>query len=299
MSKANDPHPAPSGSALRDEARANLAALKQRHPTFFTVTPRQWLARIGVPLAIIAFTLYAMVQLDFSLTRIINGSSHLGRLVVLMFPPSPAGLFWYFLDALGQTLAIAFLGTLIAALLAFPVAFLAAKNVVPNIFVHFAARRGFDIMRSVDTLIWALMWVSVVGLGPFAGVLAIACSDFGSFGKLFSEAIEATDRKGAEGVAASGGGHVHQVRFGLLPQVLPVMASQVLYYFESNTRSATIIGIVGAGGVGVYLSELIRVLEMPQVAFLIIMILITVAIIDWISTRLRFAIIGRTAATQV
>ncbi len=282
----------PGRGRLAAAARADLAGLKQRHPAAFRMSPRNRALAILVPLAIVALAFAAMVALDFSLIRILNGLSRLGRFAVLMMPPDPEGRFFVFLSALGETLGIAFLGTLAAATMAFPVAFLAARNVIPNIFVHFGARRGFDVIRSVDTLIWALMWINVVGLGPFAGVLAIACSDFGSFGKLFSEAIEATDGKASEGVAAAGGSRVHQIRFGLVPGVLPVIASQVLYYFESNTRSATIIGIVGAGGVGIYLTELIRVLELRQVAFLILMILVTVAVIDFISTKLRLAIIG-------
>ena len=112
------------------------------------------------------------------------------------------------------------------------------------------------------------------------------------FGKLFSEAIEASDKRPVEGVTASGGSRLHAIRFGILPQVAPVLISQCLYYFESNTRSATIIGIVGAGGIGLQLSEQIRTLEWQTVCFLIIMILVTVSIIDLISTRLRSAIAG-------
>ena len=278
---------------LGDAARADLDGLKQRHHGVFRASPRNRALAILIPLGMLAVAINAMVLLDFSLVRILNGLSRLGRFAVLMIPPDAEGRAWAFTVALGETLGIAFLGTLTAAILAFPVAFLAARNVIPNIFVHFGTRRTFDVVRSVDTLIWALMWINVVGLGPFAGVLAIACADFGSFGKLFSEAIEATDGKASEGVAAAGGSKLHQVRFGLVPGVLPVIASQVLYFFESNTRSATIIGIVGAGGVGIYLTELIRVLELKQVAFLILMILVTVAIIDFISTRLRMAIIGK------
>ena len=185
------------------------------------------------------------------------------------------------------------LGTLTAAILAFPVGFLAAKNVVPNIFAHFAVRRSLDTIRSVDVLIWALIWINVVGLGPFAGVLAIAASDFGAFGKLFSEAIEAADRKPMEGIVSTGGTKLHALRFGLIPQVFPVLASQVLYYFESNTRSATIIGIVGAGGIGLHLAEAIRTLELQQTSFIILMILVAVAVIDFVSSQLRFALIGR------
>jgi phosphonate transport system permease protein len=154
-------------------------------------------------------------------------------------------------------------------------------------------RRSMDTLRGVETLIWALIWVNVVGLGPFAGVLAILTSDIGNFGKLFSEAIETADRKPVEGVVSAGGGKLESVRFGLIPQVLPVMASQVLYFFESNTRSATIIGIVGAGGIGLHLFEQIRTLEWESVSFIVLMILVLVAIIDFFSARLRFAIIGK------
>ena len=191
--------------------------------------------------------------------------------------------------------AISFLGTLGASILAVPVALLAANNVTTQRVLRFLSRRSLDTIRSVDILIWALIWINVVGLGPFAGVLAIMTSDIGNFGKLFSEAIEAVDRKPREGIVSTGGGAILGIRFGILPEVFPVLASQVLYFFESNTRSATIIGIVGAGGIGLQLAEQIRVLEWQKVSFLILMILVAVAAIDWISGKLRFAIIGRRA----
>jgi phosphonate transport system permease protein len=267
--------------ALRAAARADLARLRARYPAQFRT---DWPGRARLAALLVVLVGLAALgywRLDFSVARILHGLGRLGSFAVLMLPPSPEGQFWTFLHALGETLGIAFLGTLTAAILAFPVAFLAARNVVPNPFARFAVRRGLDVMRSVDVLIWALIWINVVGLGPFAGALAIACSDFGALGKLFSE--------------ASGGSAIHRIRFGLIPGVLPVLASQVLYFFESNTRSATIIGIVGAGGIGQYLTELIRVLELKQVAFLVLMILVTVAAIDWVSTRLRRAIIGPAA----
>lgn len=281
--------------ALRAAARADLARLRARYPAQFRAD-RAARARVVLALGALAgLTALACWRLDVSLARILHGLGRLGSFAVLMLPPSPEGHFWTFLHALGETLGIAFLGTLTAAILAFPVAFLAARNVVPNPFARFAVRRGLDVLRSVDVLIWALIWINVVGLGPFAGMLAIACSDVGALGKLFSEAIETCDRRPGEGVTASGGSALHRIRFGLIPGVLPVLASQVLYFFESNTRSATIIGIVGAGGIGQYLTELIRVLELKQVAFLVLMILVTVAAIDWVSTRLRRAIIGPAA----
>ena len=201
-----------------------------------------------------------------------------------------------YLNALGETLAIALLGTLLGAVLALPLGVLAARNVIPSALLRLPIKRFFDAVRGVDTLIWALIWINVVGLGPFAGVLAIATSDFGALGKLFAEIIESADAKQPEGVRASGGRGLAEVRFGLMPQVLPVIAGQILYFIESNTRSATIIGVVGAGGIGLYLSEQIRVLEWRQVSFLILLILLSVAAIDFISGRLRAAIAGRRVA---
>ena len=280
---------------LRAEARADLARLRARYPAQFRTDRAARLRVVVIVCAVIGLAGFGAWQFEMSPARIFNGLGRLGTFAVLMLPPSPEGQFWTFLHALGETLGIAFLGTLTAAILAFPVALLAARNVVPNPFAHFAVRRGLDVMRSVDVLIWALIWINVVGLGPFAGALAIACADFGALGKLFSEAVETADAKAGEGVSAAGGTELHRIRFGLIPAVLPVLGSQVLYFFESNTRSATIIGIVGAGGIGQYLSELIRVLELRQVAFLILMILVTVALIDAVSGRLRRALIGGAA----
>ncbi len=278
---------------------ADKAEIALRHPQYFRPN---WYTRAqvgGVLGLATALLILGVVQLEIPFDRIPSGIFKLGDFVRLMLPPDPGS--WanaqLYLRALGETVSIALLGTLGGALLAFPMALLAAHNVVANKIIHILSRRILDTVRGIDTLIWALIWVSVVGLGPFAGVLALICSDFGSFGKLFSEAIEAADKKAVEGVRSTGGSHLHGIRFGLLPQVIPVLASQVLYYFESNTRSATIIGIVGAGGIGLQLAEQIRVLEWQKVAFIILLILIAVSVIDLISSRLRFAIIGRAPAS--
>ncbi len=270
------------------------AQLRARYPEVFD---RPASARLATPLmALLAFGIFVfgLVDLDFSPMRFVTGLRELGWITLLMLPPDPGSSLPLYLKALGETLSIALLGTTVAAIVALPVSLFAARNIVPEI-VRFPVRRFLDTIRGVDTLIWALVWINVVGLGPFAGVLAIAVSDFGAFGKLFSEAIEAADKKQVEGIRASGGSALHEIRFGLMPQVLPVIAGQVLYFIESNTRSATIIGIVGAGGIGLQLAEQIRVLEWQKVSFLILMILIAVAAIDWISSKLRFAIIGRRA----
>jgi len=269
--------------------------LRARYPQVFD---RPASARLATPLVLllaVGIFAFGLVDLEFSPARLLAGLHQLGWISLMMVPPDPGSSLPIYLKALGETLSIALLGTTLAAVLALPVSLLAARNIVPSALLRFPVRRMFDSIRGVDTLIWALVWINVVGLGPFAGVLAIAVSDFGSFGKLFSEAIEGADKKQVEGIRASGGNALHEIRFGLMPQVLPVIAGQVLYFIESNTRSATIIGIVGAGGIGLQLAEQIRVLEWQKVSFLILMILVAVAAIDWISGKLRYAIIGQRA----
>jgi len=270
-------------------------AVVARYPLLAEMHGRARLRMALLALAAVTLAGIAIWRLDVSLWRILRGLGELGTFAVLMIPPSPGS--WnnalIYGHALAETVAIAFLGTFAAALIAIPLGLLAARNVMASRIVQFMTRRSLDTFRGIDTLIWALIWVNVVGLGPFAGVLAIMTSDIGTFGKLYSEAIEAADRKPVEGVTASGGSRLHQIRFGIMPQVLPVMLSQVLYYFESNTRSATIIGIVGAGGIGLHLVEQIRTFEWNRVAFIILMILAAVAVIDFLSARLRHAIIGK------
>ncbi len=275
--------------------KPDSAQLRAKYPDVFARPASARLATPAVIFAALAIFVFGLVDLDFSPARLISGLGQLGWITMMMIPPDPGSSLPLYLSALGETLSIALLGTTIAAIFALPVSLLAARNIIPSNIIRFPVRRFLDSIRGVDTLIWALVWINVVGLGPFAGVLAITVSDFGAFGKLFSEAIEAADKKQVEGIRASGGSALHEIRFGLMPQVLPVIAGQVLYFIESNTRSATIIGIVGAGGIGLQLAEQIRVLEWQKVSFLILMILIAVAAIDWISSKLRFAIIGQRA----
>jgi phosphonate transport system permease protein len=268
--------------------------MRRHHPELFMPAWRRRRIPCAVAALLVAILLYGMAALGFFDPRLPAGLGKLVSLFGMMLPPDPGSTARavIYLKAMGETLAIAFLGTLLAAVLAFPLGFLAARNVVANRIVHFLSRRSLDTLRGIDVLVWALIWINVVGLGPFAGVLALMTSDIGSFGKLFSEAVETADRRPVDGVVSTGGGALHRLRFGILPSVLPVMAGQVLYYIESNTRSATIIGIVGAGGIGLHLAEQIRVLEFQQVAFIIVLVLVAVAAIDWLSTRLRTALIG-------
>jgi phosphonate transport system permease protein len=235
--------------------------------------------------------LLGLWRIDAAPLRILEGLAKLGWLLALMWPPSPGGALGELLGALAETVAMAFIGTLAAALVALPLSFLGAGNVVASLLLRFSVRRGYDGLRAVDSLIWALIFVSAVGMGPFAGILALAIPDIGLFGKTFSEALEAADRRPVEGVRAAGAGRLQAIRYGLLPQAGPVMLSHVLYTFESNTRSASILGVVGAGGIGLALADRIRINNWDEAAFIILLILAAVAVIDGISRRLRLRLI--------
>jgi phosphonate transport system permease protein len=283
-------------TALANAPAIDVDALKTRHGSAFSANWRARVITAMVICAMLALYVGAFIYFDVPWGRLLSGSSQLVWFVREMVPPDPGGHLATYLNALGETLAISLLGTLLGALFALPLGVLAARNVIPAALLRLPVKRFFDAVRGIDTLIWALIWINVVGLGPFAGVLAIATSDFGALGKLFAEIIESADQREVEGVRASGGRRLAEVRFGLLPQVLPVFAGQVLYFIESNTRSATIIGVVGAGGIGLHLAEQIRVLEWRQVSFIILLILAAVGAIDFASGRLRAAIAGRRSA---
>jgi phosphonate transport system permease protein len=272
-------------------AVADIARIRGEHPELFSRPLGDRVRDWALWLLFFALLIVGLVWIDASPARIWAGLSKLGLLVRLMIPPWPGESFVEFCVAIAETLGMAFMGTLIAAVLAVPLGFLGAKNIVPNGFVHFGLRRLFDAFRSIDGLVLALIFVSAVGLGPFAGVLAIAVGDLMVFSKLYAEAIENVDDKPIEGVRAAGGAGTHVMRLGVFPQVFPVMLSHVLYFFESNVRSATGLGIVGAGGIGLQLSDRIRINNWQEAAFIILMILVTVAVIDNLSRRIRMRII--------
>lgn len=206
---------------------------------------------------------------------------------------------WQHLDVwtkLLQTIVMAFVGTLFASLIAFPLCFLAARNITPSGFANQLAKRFFDFLRSVDMFIWALFFTRAFGPGPLAGISAIFFTDTGTLGKLYSEALENIDDKQREGVKSVGATPIAVQRFGVLPQVLPVFASQALYFWESNTRSATIIGAVGAGGIGLKLWEAMRTnSDWENVAYMVLLILMVVFVFDSISNACRSRLMGRKA----
>jgi len=241
---------------------------------------------------VFGYLVWLWIKFGLTLELFARGASKLGEFVVEMLPPDPGPYAGEFLSATGETLGMAFLGTLFAAIIAYPLAYLGASNVVRNGPTHFVIRRILDIFRGIPALIWALVFVAGFGLGPMAGVLALMMSDFAPLAKLGAEAIENADRKPVEGVTSTGASKLQILRFGMVPQILPVQLSQALYFFESNVRSAAVLGIVGAGGIGYYLSDLSRNNHWDMVAFILILFMVLVYAIDFVSKRLRGLITG-------
>ncbi|MDO6729930.1 phosphonate ABC transporter, permease protein PhnE [Marinovum sp. 2_MG-2023] len=195
--------------------------------------------------------------------------------------------------AMFETVLMAFLGTFGAAMVALPLAFMAARNFAPLMVVRMAVRRVFDFLRGVDALIWTIILARAFGPGPLTGSLAILLTDTGTFGKLFSEALENVDKKQIEGIRSTGAKPLQRYRFGVIPQLTPVLLSQVLYYLESNTRSATIIGAITGGGIGLMLTQAMAThKDWEEVSYYILLILGVVMLMDWVSGKLRERLIA-------
>ncbi len=259
-----------------------------RTPRAFRDTALVRTRKIGLWALFIGLFAWCLYDFNFSPDRIWVGLQRLGRVISFMFPPH----LWETWEE-GETVAMAFLGTMLGLVFAFPVSFLGAKNITRIFWLRHSARRGYDIIRAFETLILALILIRAFGLGPLAGILAIAISEIGTFGKLFSEALENTSKRPVEGVVASGGSRFQSILFGIMPQVLPVHLSIILYNFESNVRSSTILGIVGAGGIGFMLSDRIAGLFWDQVWTIIFLIIAMVYIVDYLSGLIRTRLIGK------
>jgi phosphonate transport system permease protein len=185
------------------------------------------------------------------------------------------------------TVCIALWGTVFAVIIAVPLGLLGARNCSPYRVVYHVARRLMDVLRAVNEFVFALMFVTAVGLGPFAGTLALGVHTGGVLGKLLSEAVEATDPGQIEGVAAAGAGRLQVISFGIVPQVLPSFLSYLLLRFESDIRSASVIGMVGGGGIGFYLWDTIRAFNDREAATVILLIVAMVMCVDVASSRVR------------
>jgi phosphonate transport system permease protein len=217
--------------------------------------------------------------------RLARGLPWIADFLRRMLPPDLTVLPAALAGAL-KTVEIALLGTTVAALLALPLGFLSARNVAPAPVFH-PARAVLNFFRSVDTLVYALVFVAAVGLGPFPGVLAVIAYTTTSLAKLYSEAIEGIEPGPVDAVTATGATRLQILRFGVLPQVLPLFLSYVLYRLESNIRAATVLGFVGAGGIGFYLQTYLRMIDYPAASTVLLVTVIMVMVVDAASSKLR------------
>lgn len=274
---------------------AEIAQIMARQPLAFRAPLALRLRRAALWSGFALLFCWCLYDFGFSPLRIWEGLGRLGRVLSFMFPPhvwTEWREFAEILKGLGETLSMAFLGTLLGAVVAFPLSFLGARNINRLGFLRFGVRRGFDVIRAFETLILALIFIRAFGLGPLAGVLAIAVGEIGVLAKLYAEAIENTSNKPVEGVVASGGSRTQSIRFAVMPQVMPVLLSITLYNFESNVRSGTILGIVGAGGIGFLLADRIGAYRWDEAWSIIFLIIAMVYLIDWLSGHIRTRFIG-------
>jgi phosphonate transport system permease protein len=224
-------------------------------------------------------------HIDADPARLVRGLPWMWDFVRRMVPPDPRVLGAALMGALG-TIEIAFLGTVIAAVVATPLGFLSARNVAPPV-VYYAARTALNFFRSIDTLVYALLFVAAVGLGPFPGMLAVIAYTTTSLAKLYSETIEGIDAGPVDAIRATGATRLQVLRYGILPQVLPLFLSYILYRFESNVRAATVLGFVGAGGIGLYLQTYLRMIDYPAASTVLLVTVAMVMLVDFASARIR------------
>jgi len=216
---------------------------------------------------------------------LINDSQNMATYAKDFFPPDFKDWKLYVKEML-VTIQIAIWGTLLAIVFAVPFGLLSSSNIVKP-WIYQPVRRLMDAFRAINEMVFALLFIVAVGLGPFAGVMALFVHTTGTLAKLFSEAVEAVDRRPVEGIRVTGSHPIAEIIFGIIPQVLPLWVSYILYRFESNVRSASVVGMVGAGGIGVVLFEVIRGFEYQQTCAVLIILVVAVSIIDVISSYLR------------
>ncbi|EKN4916458.1 TPA: phosphonate ABC transporter, permease protein PhnE, partial [Yersinia enterocolitica] len=269
-----------------------LFTLKRQHPQIFLQQKRyiRWVTIIGI--AIFLYYLFFFKTFGIPWQAFVNGSQQISRYFLRMFVWHDF-VNWPFRYYFGQifiTLAIVFAGTLTATLIALPLSFLAARNVMstPSLrLISFVVRRFLDIFRGIDMAIWGLIFVRAVGMGPLAGVLAIIMQDMGLLGKLYAEGHEAVDKSPNRGLTAMGANALQKQRFGIFTQSFPTFLALSLYQIESNTRSAAVLGFVGAGGIGLVYAENMRLWNWDVVMFITLIMVVIVMIMDKVSATLR------------
>lgn len=274
------------------QAQPDVAQSQQQHRALYRAQTR-YVFQLGLlALAVFGYYLWFFFQFGITGEQLETGVGQLGRYFLRMFVwhDFVHWPFGYYLSQVGITLAIVFAGTLTATFVALPLSFFAARNVMPGPVARIVAllmRRVFDILRGVDMAIWGLIFVRAVGLGPLAGVLAIVMQDTGLLGRLYAEGHEAVERSPGRGLSAVGAGSLQKHRFGIFTQSFPAFLALSLYQIESNTRSAAVLGFVGAGGVGLVYAENMRLWNWDVVMFITLILVAVVMMMDAASAWLR------------
>ncbi len=236
-------------------------------------------------LAIIAILIFSYQQSELDFPLLLQRGGNMVEYVTSYFPPDFSYWKTYLEDTI-ITVSMGIWGTLLAAIAAIPLSILASENVCP-IWIVQPTRRLLDGMRAINEIVFALVFVVAVGLGPFAGVMALFIHTAGVLGKLFSEAVEAIEPGQVEGVRATGASKIQEIIFGIIPQVIPLWTSFTLYRFESNVRAASVLGIVGAGGIGVSLYQSFQSFDYGKVCAILIILILATTLIDTLSAKLR------------
>ncbi|NMP26398.1 phosphonate ABC transporter, permease protein PhnE [Rahnella sp. SAP-1] len=271
---------------------ADVAHIKQQHPQLFAAQRRYLRLLTLSTLAVVVYYLLFFRFYGITFAQFSHGCLEIGRYFLRMFVWQDFSNwpFMYYFSQIAITLAIVFAGTVTAAFLALPLSFLAARNVMSTPLlrpISLVVRRIMDLLRGLDMAIWGLIFVRAVGMGPLAGVLAIVMQDLGLLGKLFAEGHEAVDRSPSRGLRALGANPLQTHRFGIFTQSFPTFLALSLYQIESNTRSAAVLGFVGAGGVGLVYAENMRLWNWDVVMFITLILVVIVMAMDKISALLR------------
>ena len=273
----------PAAVPARPDTEGRLdPAERLRLERAFSIPRARFLA--GIPLALIVLA-WSFWGAQFNFAKLGGGTTNMSEFLSRLFPPD-FSKFETIVSLLAETLQMAIVGTVLGAALSLLVAFTAASNIAPR-WLYYPARWLMNIIRSVPDLVFALMFVSAVGLGPFAGILDMTLGSLGSIGKIFAEAMESVDRGPVVAMEAVGASKRQVIQYGIVPQAAPLLVSYTLLLFEGNVRGATILGLVGAGGIGLELTTAMRMYDYGHLSAIIICIIVLVTVIDQGSALIR------------
>lgn len=247
--------------------------------------------RIAIAIAVLAFYAACFSVAGIDLSRLVEGIPRLAGWLARSWPPDFTD-FDAVLRGAAETVAIATIGTTLGALIAVPLTVLSAANLTPSRALYWPARSVLNMLRSIDTFVFALLFVAAVGLGPFSGILGVAFHVAGSIAKLWSEEVESVDPRPLEALSATGASRLLVMRYGLLPSVMPSLMSTLLYMWEFNIRASTVLGLVGAGGIGQQLKNAVDLLDFQRLVTILGVILVMVAICDALSALIRRRVVA-------